>query len=241
MSNWNNYMKNFPGQPVNQHLVQPDTITIEIDDSDEIFADSVDLFVTIKGKSLFTGQEAFKKAREVRELVEGLTNFGSPEEDILLQSVQADVSRGIIGKHSSATYRLRIKCRKLDELADILGIITTQKNSDLAHMVWRYNDAEDFQAKLLEKCLSKSKHKAERVASSLGVELLGVHEFDEQVIDQEISVLSQPVAASGGGGFTARAVTKEDLGLSVSHSKRVTLKLMIKYRVSSLITMSEEE
>jgi uncharacterized protein YggE len=129
----------------------------------------------------------------------------------------------------------------LDELADILGIITTQKNSDLAHMVWRYNDAEDFQAKLLEKCLSKSKHKAERVASSLGVELLGVHEFDEQVIDQEISVLSQPVAASGGAGFTARAVTKEDLGLSVSHSKRVTLKVTIKYRVSSLITMSEEE
>ena len=171
-------MKYIADQPFSPHKEQTDTITIEISDADELFADSVDLFVTIKGKSLFTGQEAFKKAREVRELAEGLTNFGLTETDILLQGVKTDVSKGIIGKHSSATYRLRIKCRKLDELADILGIITTQKNSDLAQMVWRYNDAEDFQAKLLEKCLSKSKHKAERVASSLGVELLGVHEFD---------------------------------------------------------------
>ena len=233
-------MKYIADQPFSPHKEQPDTITIEISDADELFADSVDLFVTIKGKSLFTGQEAFKKAREVRELAEGLTNFGLTETDILLQGVKTDVSKGIIGKHSSATYRLRIKCRKLDELADILGIITNQQNTDLAHMVWRY-DAEDFQANLLEKCLSKSKHKAERVASSLGVELLGVHEFYEQVNDTEISDLRQPVAASRGAGFAAKAVTKEELGLSVSHSKRVTLKLTIKYRVSSLITMSEEE
>ena len=219
---------------------QPDTITIEIIETDEIFADSVDLFVTIKGKSLFTGQEAFKKAREVRELVEGLKNFGLPEADILLQSVRADVSKGIIGKHSSATYRLRIICRNLDELADILGIITTQQNTNLAQMVWRYDDAEDYQAKLLEKCLLISKHKAERVASSLGVELLGVHEFDEQVNDTEISFMQQPVAARGRTGITARAVTKEELGLSVSHAKRFNLMLTIKYRVSSLKTTSEE-
>ena len=63
---------------------QPDTITIEIIEEDEIFADRADLFVTIKGKSLFTGEEAFKKAIEVRALVESLTAFGITEEDILL-------------------------------------------------------------------------------------------------------------------------------------------------------------
>jgi uncharacterized protein YggE len=147
--------------------------------------------------------------------------------------VQADVSTGLIGKQSSAKYRLRVKIRKLDELADILGIITTQKNTDLAQMVWRYDGVEDSHAKLLEKCLSKSKHKAERVAASLGVELLGVHELNEQIMDSELGVLPQPVAAKGRAAFRASAVSKEELGLSISHSKRITLKLTIRYRVSS--------
>ena len=214
-------------------IEQPDTITIETDDFEEIFADSVDLFVTVKGKSLLTGQEALKKAGEVRELVEGLTNYGISETDILLQSVQANVSTGFIGRQSSATYKLRIKCSKLDNLADVLGIITSQQNSELAQMIWRYEDIEDTRAKLLEKCLLKSKQKAESVAHSLGVELLGVHELNEQVADTEIgSVRPQPMAAGGRAAFAAKVVTKEELGLSVSHSKRIHLRLTIRYRVS---------
>ena len=135
-------------------------------------------------------------------------------------------------------------CRlpKLDELADILGIITTQQNSEMGQMIWRYKDVEDIRAKLLEKCLSKSKHKAERVARSLGVELLGVHELDEQVGDTVMgSVLQPPVAAGGRAAFKARAVTKEDLGLSVSHSKRFNLRLKIRYRVSKFKNLGEEQ
>jgi uncharacterized protein YggE len=213
-------------------MEQPDTITIQVTESDEILADSVDLFVTIKGKSFFTGEMAFKKAREVHELVDGLKGFGLSEEDILLQSVRADVSSGIIGKHSSATYRLRVRCRKLDELADIIGVITSQQNTTLAHMAWRYDSAEELRAKLLVKCLAKSKQKAEKVVSSLGVELQGVHTFDEQVADSEVSVLHQPVAASSRGAFKARPMMKEELGLSVSHAKRITLQLKIQYKVS---------
>lgn len=219
---------------------QPDTITIETDDVVEIYANRVDIYVTIKGKSLFTGQEAFNKAKEVREFVENLKNYGLQEEDILIQSVRAEVSTGVIGKQSSAEYSLRIKCRKLDELADILGIITTQQNTNLGQLIWRYDDAEDQRSKLLEMCIAKSKIKAEKVATSLGVELLGVHEFYEQTGDNEARALHQPVAASGGAAIRSRAVTKEVLGLSVSHSKRVSLKLTIKYRVGPFEGMREE-
>jgi uncharacterized protein YggE len=219
---------------------QTDTITIETDDEVEIYANRVDIYVTIKGKSLFTGQEAFKKAREVSDLVENLTNYGLQEKDILLQGIQTEVSTGVIGKQSSAEYRLRIKCRKLDELADVLGIITTQQNTKLGQLIWRYDDAEEQQSKLLEKCISRSKKKAEKVASSLGIKLLGVHEFNERTGDTELSVLSQPVAARGAVAFSSKAVTKETLGLSVSHSKRVNLRLTIKYRVSPFESMKEE-
>lgn len=218
-------------------LEQPDTITIEIDDMVEVYANRVDINVTIKGKSLFTGQEAIKKAREVSELVAGLKNYGLPEEDILLQSVRAEASTGVIGTQSSAEYSLRIKCRKLDGLADILGIITTQQNTKLGQLVWRYDDAEDHRSKLLEGCISKAKKKAEKVASSLGVKLLGVHEFNEQIGDTEMSVLHQPVAAQAGAAFAPRGITKEAIGLAVSHSKMLSLKLTIKYRVSSFEMM----
>jgi uncharacterized protein YggE len=219
-------------------MKQPDTITIEVDEADEVFADSADLFVTIKGKSLVTGREAFKKAGEVRELVEGLTAYGVAEADILLQSVQADVSSGIIGKQSSATYRLRIKCRQLDQLADILGIITKQQNTDLNRIYWRYEEIEAVRAELLEKCLSRAKLKAEKVAASLKVELLGVHSFEEYISDVELEAAHAPptpvAAAARKGAFGPPTVTKEQLGLSVSHSKRAIVQVTVKYRVSKL-------
>lgn len=222
------------------NLEQPDTITIETDAVVEIFANRVDIYVTIKGKSLFTGQEAFKKAREVSEFVENLKTYGVKEEDILLQSVRAEVSTGVIGKKSSAEYSLRIKCRKLDELADVLGIITTQQNTDLGQLIWRYDNAEVQRSKLLETCISKSKKKAEKVASSLGVQLLGVHEFYEQTGDTETRALHEPVAARGSAALRSKAVTKEILGLSVSHSKRVSQRLTIKYRVSPFDRKQED-
>jgi uncharacterized protein YggE len=223
-------------------MEQPDTITIEVSDSDDVFADHADLLVTVRGSSLFTGQEALKKAREVRELVEGLTDSGLSETDILMESVRADVSSGITGQRSSANYQLRVRCRRLDELADVLGVITSQKNSDLSRIVWRYSDPEELQARLLEECLSKSKRKAELVAASLGVELLGVHEFHEQLVDREGGMPPRlPVAAPARAGFRGKTITTEDLGLSVSHSKRVTLMLTTKYRVGSLKTKRAEE
>jgi uncharacterized protein YggE len=222
-------------------MQQPDTITIEVVEADQINADRVDLFVTIKGTSLFTGQEALKKAREVHELVEGLTGFGLLEEDILLQNIQSNVSTGFIGQHSSATYRLRIVCRELDQLADIIGIITSQKNTNLSRMAWKYSDFEDFKTQLLEKCLTQSKEKAERVAKSLGVDLLGVHDFKEEMYDSEIGPLHQPVAARPRAASMTRVSMKEELGLSVSHAKRITLKVTTKYRVGPLNTIVEEK
>jgi uncharacterized protein YggE len=223
-------------------MEQPDTITIEVSDTEEVLADHVDLLVTVKGRSLFTGQEALKKAREIRELVEGLTSSGLPEADILLESIQADVSSGITGRHSSATYRLRIRCQELEELPDVLGVITSQKNTDLTRMMWRYSDAEGLRAKLLEECLLKSKLKAERVAASLGVDLLGVHDFNEQLVDREAGIVPHPpTVATQRMAFRGRTVTKEELGLSVSHSKRVILGVTTKYRVSPLKRVREED
>jgi uncharacterized protein YggE len=221
-------------------MEQLDTIAIEASDSDELCADHADLLVTVQGSSLFTGLEALKKAREVSELVEGLTELGLSETDVLLESVYANVSSGITGRSSSANYRLRIRCQEMDALADLLGVITSQRNANLTRVVWKYSDLEDFRFRLLERCLSKLKRKAEMVASSLGVELLGVHEFQEQPFPRPAS-LKLGEAFDLPSDARAKTMTREDLGLSVSHSRKFTVALSTRYRVGPLKREGEEE
>ena len=93
---------------------KPDTIKISASHKEEIFADRADLFVSVKGSSLVSGDQAMKKAKEVSQLVEALTNFGLSPEAVHLQGVHIETASGTLLKSSSATYRLKIKCEKLD-------------------------------------------------------------------------------------------------------------------------------
>jgi hypothetical protein len=56
--------------------IKPDTIKISASQREEISANRADLFVTVKGSSVVSGDQALKKAREVSQLVEALTSFG---------------------------------------------------------------------------------------------------------------------------------------------------------------------
>jgi hypothetical protein len=117
---------------------KPDTIKVSASHKEEIFADRADLFVTVKGSSLVSGNEAMKKAKEVSQLVEALTSYGLSPEAIQLQGVRIESSSGALLKSSSATYRLKIECKKLDQLAELLDIVASQKNASLERFQWKY-------------------------------------------------------------------------------------------------------
>src|SRR5687768_6317369 len=104
-------------------MPNPDVIVITAKHEESISAERAVLFVTVQGTSVFTGRAALKKASEVRGLVEALESCGISESDIGLEGVRAQVSSGILGKYSSATYRLRLQCNQLDVLPDVLGAI----------------------------------------------------------------------------------------------------------------------
>ena len=210
---------------------KPDTIKVSASHKEEIFADHADLFVSVKGSSLFSGNEAMKKAKEVSQLVEALTGFGVSPEAIQLQGVRIEGSSGALLKSSSATYRLKIKCEKLGQLAELLDIISSQKNASLERIQWKYPD-EAAGKQALETALEKAKAKADKVASSLGVKLLGVYDFVENTFDEErpmpqFAVQAAPKAARGMPG------PEPSLGMDIQHSKTVTVGVDIWYRVSS--------
>jgi uncharacterized protein YggE len=210
---------------------KPDTIKINASQREEIQATHADLMVAVKGSSLISGDAALKKAKEVSQLVDELTRFGLPPEDIHLQSVYAEASSGALLRSSSATYRLRIRCEKLEQFADLLGIIASQKNATFERVDWKYPD-ETAREAALEKALGKAEAKASKVAATLGVKLLGIYSLNENTFDQEapraemMTFGAQPKSRSM--GVTPQA----DLGMDIQHSKTVEVHVEIEYRVS---------
>ena len=210
---------------------KPDTIKISAFHKEVISADRADLFVTVRGSSLVSGDAAMKKAKEVNQLVEALVSFGLSPEAIQLQGVHFETSSGALLKSSSATYRLKIKCEKLDQLADLLDIVASQKNTTLERVEWKYPE-DAARERGLETALRKAKTKAEKVSQSLGVKLLGVYDLIENLYDEErpyaaFAAQTTPMRAAG------KAAPEPSLGMDIQHSKTIRVGVDIWYRISA--------
>jgi len=211
---------------------KPDTIKISTAHREEILATHADLYVTVKGSSVISGNEALKKAREVSQLVDELIRFGISAENIHLQGVRVESSSGALLKSSSASYRLRVRCDELDQIAELLDIITSQKNATLERIDWKYPE-EEARQRGLDSALAKAKLKAEKVAANLGVKLLGVYDFIENSFDEETPVMFQPQAMMMKSRGGAPSAPEPSLGMDVQHSKMIHVNVEIWYRVSA--------
>ena len=211
---------------------KPDTIKVSALHREEIFASHANLFVTVRGSSVVSGNEAMKKAREVSQLVEALTSFGLSPEAVQLLGVHIETSSGTLLKSSSAIYRLQIKSENTDQIADLLDIIASQKNAILERIEWKYPE-ESAQERGLESAITKGKAKAEKVAAALGVKLLGVYEFMEGTFDEERPPM--PFRAEAVMMKSRAAMADEpSLGMEIQHSKTVQVNVDIWYRVSEI-------
>jgi uncharacterized protein YggE len=210
---------------------KPDTIKVSAFHREEILASHANLYVTVKGSSIVSGNEAMKKAKEVNQLVEALTRFGLGPDAVHLQGVRIETSSGALLKSSSATYHLKIKSEKLEQLADLLDIVAEQKNATLERIEWKYPEAT-ARERGLESAITKGKEKAEKVAASLGVKLLGVYDFIENAFDEERPPM--PFQAMEMGMKARAAVPSEpSLNIDIQHSKTIRVNVDIWYRVSS--------
>lgn len=209
---------------------KPDTIKISASHKEEISAAHADLFVTVKGSSVFSGDEAMKKAKEVNQLLEALKQAGVKEEAVKLQGVNVSTSSGAMLKSSTASYRLKIRCEDLSKFAEILDVIASQKNAALTQTEWKYRE-DEAREKLLNETIRRAKIKAEKVAAMLGVQLLGVYDFIENMYDEEAPALSMQAKAPA-----FRSAPEQDapsLGMDVQHVKTIHVNVDVWYRVSA--------
>lgn len=209
---------------------KPDTIKISASHKEEIFATQADLHVMVKGSSIVSGGEAMKKAKEVTMLIEDLSRLGVKEEAIMLQGVHIEAASGVLLKSSSAVYRLKVRCKKLDQLAEMLDVISSQKNTTLERIEWKY-DEEEARERGLNIVMENAKRKAKNVAESLNVKLLGVYDFIENMYDEETPVMFQPQAMMV--KRAAAPATEPSLGMDIQHNKTIHVNVEIWYRVSA--------
>jgi hypothetical protein len=124
----------------------------------------------------------------------------------------------------------------LDLLADALGAVTSRKNATLTRLDWQYDTLEDVHNEMLAQALRSAEDRATLICRESHHRNLGIHSLTEKLRDTQekqariyadgmLSDLSAQVTRGRG------AITKEDLGLEVSHAKTISLEVQVEYRV----------
>lgn len=219
-------------------MPEPDIITVQATYTEEITANRADLLVSIRGSSLIGGDSALRKAREVRQLAQALEALGVGEDAIELREVRAEVATGLLST-SSAEYTLRIRCERLEQLADVIGAITSQKQATLTSIFWHYPDDEEAQHRWLDLCLRRADQRARVMAAALGVSLMGVRKATTsyQTSEHEPRGTMFPARAAGAAKSQSgllrmpAPVSQADLGLSIRHRKTAATHAEVEYRV----------
>jgi uncharacterized protein YggE len=212
---------------------QPSAIEVSAHHEEDVAADRVDLFVDVEGSSLFTGRAALSKAREVHQLVNELALVGIPEDQIFIESVRATTTSGIFSKSSSARYSLRVHCRSIERLGDVLGAIASQKNVSMNQMDWGYDESPTASARRLGACAAIAKEKARAIADALGVRLGAPYRICEVVPRAEPGPPSAIMPSFAGVARARASMSQDDLGLSVSHHRKIVTRISASFRVVS--------
>lgn len=208
-------------------------ITIRETSTSDVNASGAKLKVNIAGQSFFTGNEAFKKAAEVANLVSALKKLGLSEDDILLLNVSTEVDSGILTKTSSATYHLLVNCQSITMLGRVLAAISSQKNAKLSAIAWQYSGLEKTKQDLIQTTVRAAKETAHAVADSLEVPLLGIHKlsYDLSGLDTELRVpegSSYPMRAR-------KAKTAALESLELSHTTTLSLTVSAEFMVDTFV------
>lgn len=218
--------------------MKPDTISVRVVQETELDADSADLTVVIEGSSVFSGSQAFKKAKELQELLEVLQEAGIEENQVKLRNVHINSQSFALIKSSSARYTVLIKKVSLERLPPVLSAVAAHKGAELSHLLWKYGELKTTRRRLRREALSEAMEQARGDAELLGVEVLGIYQLSEAADNKE----HRPEYIGGNSGdflaMRSRA-SKEDIGLHLGNSTTVTVDLRAEFRVGSMTNPSQ--
>lgn len=211
-------------------------ITVREAATRELTASGARLVVRISGQSFFAGSQAFKKAAEVAACVAAVTKCGLSEDDVRLLNVSTETESGFLTKSSSATYHLQINCDSIELLGAVLAAVSSQKNSRIVAVAWRYPDLDQSKHEVLQEAVRAARSAATAIADSLAVSLLGVHKLSYNIagLDTETR-LPQPAAYASreAMGLKEQRAAEALQSLSLSHTTRLAVTVSAEFIVGT--------
>lgn len=204
----------------------PDTITVTAESAVEVAASHADVVVSVTGSSSFGADQALAKAREVSSLAAELARAGIATDRIEVLSVSSTARTGRLGRHSEATYQLRIRTATVAQVADVIEVVGAASNAGVDGIRWRYPDREGADVALTE-AITRARERAEVVATGLGVRLLQVRSFSEHSYDEDHAPMPRVAA------MAAEAFAGPTLDLDIGHRKTVRCRVEVCYRIGS--------
>ena len=213
--------------------MNPDTITVRVVNETELDADSADLTVVVEGSSLFSGAEAFKKAKELRALIDALKEVGVDESRVKLRSVEINSQSFALIKTSSAKYVASIKAVAIELLPAVLSAVASQKGTKLSRLKWNYGRLKDTRAVLRREALADALRQVQSDAAVLGVDVLGIHELTEDTRGKDYN--PEYITGDSTDFLAARSRTaRQEIGFQLGNSTTVTLDLRVVFRVGPI-------
>lgn len=213
--------------------MKSDTITVRVVHEAEIDADSADLTVVVEGVAVFSGTEAFKKAKELRALIDSLKEVGVDESRVKLRSVEINSQSFALIKTSSAKYVASIKTVAVELLPAVLGAVAAQKGTKLSRLKWNYGKLKETRARLRCEALTDALHQARLDAEVLRVSILGIHDLTEDVRGKDYN--PEYITGDSTEFLAMRSRNSpQDIGFQLGNSTTVTLDLRAEFRVSPI-------
>jgi uncharacterized protein YggE len=209
----------------------PTVIAVDVTHDEELDADGFDLFVTVRGSSVFTGRAVFEKAAEVRALVDSLGAAGIARADVTLMGLHVDVESGLMSKSSSAVYSLRVRSNQVEQLAAAVTAIAQAKSATVSRLAWRYPDGEETTQAMLRSAIRKARGRAEAMAEGAGLRIDSVSRVTTPgaVIEPSPAGPPPPGLAYGSGApaLGMDRARRVDLGLEVAPTRRVSVAVIV--------------
>ncbi len=159
------------------------TIEVSHQETGYISATGATLYLTIEGEKFFAGTAALKQAVELRKLMDGLLGCGIKEDQVGIESIFAEVHKGLLSKSSRAKYSLFVECKDSAVIPGILDTVTNQKDCTLNRLQWDYSDNEETINGWIKAGTEKVRQRAVVMAAAAGSEIVGINSLKVDVVD----------------------------------------------------------
>ncbi|MEM9102906.1 MAG: SIMPL domain-containing protein [Pseudomonadota bacterium] len=204
----------------------------------EVTPEHAQLKIIVKGESVFFGNEAFSKSKEIARLIAELNAIGYLKENIKLMHVSIQTSTGKVRQHSSARFHLLLDNISLKKMPQLLGILSAQKNLDIGGLDYEFGDLKKQKAYLLIEACKNAKQQGQEICRTWEVNLLGVHSMVPKWRNPFDDKIPHEVSMQGWQRNRMRNPEPDELqGLdfTTDYVGKLCLTLKVDFRVSEFI------